>query len=473
MATIRVTRVNTEVAGIDDAVMRVTRVSADVAGVDPGTLRVTRVAADIAGNLATPNLNLIRFAVHVLMSGAAPLDEAASSGLQFTQDTATDEVYGSVQDLIFDQEIAWTSKFQPIVEQSLVFGQDLPDPGITLYGDQESALQFSDEAINSLKSEYAEDNLIFGEQAWTTNPTPYEENPEQSLIFGQVAVSDIKTESASNGLVFSQTIYGQKIVVGGISESANNGLIFTDSVGKVLILGTAIPCSSTQSLIFSEHATVPIFAIAQLNLRFTQIVARDWVHNIEQELKFGDEPSAAGSVWPRTTTQSLVFGHAVVWENTIDTCNYSPNVGESSVPGAPTPPAVTMPTLVKQNHIRLYYPTTITPTLEVIIRAPEFGNRERLEFTRINRESRGGYLEVFADPTWPKVKQLALTFTGLTEAQAQAVLSFFENTLGLQVGLEDWEGRDWHGVITTPNADLVRSQRNIVDLSFEFEGELQ
>jgi hypothetical protein len=131
-----------------------------------------------------------------------------------------------------------------------------------------------------------------------------------------------------------------------------------------------------------------------------------------------------------------------------------------------------MPTLTPQNFVRLFYPTT-SPTLEVNIRVPEFGNRERLNFTRINRESRGGTLQIFADPTWPKSKQLALTFTGLTEAQAQAVQDFFNDTLGLEVGLTDWEGRTWHGVVTTPDADLIRSRRGIVDLSFEFDGELQ
>ena len=329
----------------------------------------------------------------------------------------------------------------------------------------------------SLHVESIAQSLIFSQAAATTNPTPYNEHVVQTLVLTDAAISSLQTLLAQNGLVFTQQALKTKIIEGGLEYSASSGLVFTDAATKVKILAVAVDKSATDSLVFTSRATLPVFRVTQQTLIFAQVVAKDRIHQVEHDLIFTQEASAAGTVWNRTASNGLVFTQAIVWEDVIDTCNYSPNIGEGT---GPTPPASTIPTLTPQNFVRLFYPTT-SPTLEVNIRTPEFGNRERLQFTRINRESRGGTLQIFADPTWPKSKVLALTFTGLTESQAQAVQSFFTDTLGLEVGLTDWEGRTWHGVVTTPDADLVRSRRgrdacgnnSIVDLSFEFEGELQ
>jgi len=95
---------------------------------------------------------------------------------------------------------------------------------------------------------------------------------------------------------------------------------------------------------------------------------------------------------------------------------------------------------------RFCYPVS-HPTEFLTLRSPEFGNRDRLEFNRISRETRGGTLVVFADPIWPKIETMALTFTALTSAQVQAYLTFVKDHLGLEVGFVDWEGFYWKGVI--------------------------
>ena len=43
-------------------------------------------------------------------------------------------------------------------------------------------------------------------------------------------------------------------------------------------------------------------------------------------------------------------------------------------------------------------------TFSVSLRAPNLGNKDRLSFNRVLRETRGGTLVVFADPIWPKVQ---------------------------------------------------------------------
>ena len=475
--TLRVTRLNTDVAGLTDPTLRVTRLNVDVAGEPDPTLRVTRVNVDVAGEPATPDIRVYRHAIYVLLALEPAIEETASDSLIFDDEIDVEQIYGINQNVIFDDAAVAEITLQPTLEQNLILGQDLPEPGVTIPESASNALILQQIMDGSLHVESIAQSLIFSQAAATTNPTPYNEHVVQTLVLTDAAISSLQTLLAQNGLVFTQQALKTKIIEGGLEYSASSGLVFTDAATKVKILAVAVDKSATDSLVFTSRATLPVFRVTQQTLIFAQVVAKDRIHQVEHDLIFTQEASAAGTVWNRTASNGLVFTQAIVWEDVIDTCNYSPNIGEGT---GPTPPASTIPTLTPQNFVRLFYPTT-SPTLEVNIRTPEFGNRERLQFTRINRESRGGTLQIFADPTWPKSKVLALTFTGLTESQAQAVQSFFTDTLGLEVGLTDWEGRTWHGVVTTPDADLVRSRRgrdacgnnSIVDLSFEFEGELQ
>jgi len=121
----------------------------------------------------------------------------------------------------------------------------------------------------------------------------------------------------------------------------------------------------------------------------------------------------------------------------------------------------------------LIYPATGGATDTVELKAPNLGNRDRLSFDKINEETRGGTLIVFADPIWPKVQTLALTFSGLTSAEGQELLRFMQEHLGEEIRLSDWEQRVWRGIITTPNEPLVQDGPGCqFTASFEFEGEL-
>ncbi len=150
---------------------------------------------------------------------------------------------------------------------------------------------------------------------------------------------------------------------------------------------------------------------------------------------------------------------------------YHPFVG-AGAEDAPTPPSTTPPaTLDTTIPFQLYYPATGTPTDSLLLRTPQFGNRERLSFNRINQETRGGTLLVYADPQWPKTQTLVLSFAGLTSSEAKGLLTFMETYLGYEIGLLDWEHRYWRGVITRPDA-VVQDSRDSYSASFEFEGEL-
>jgi hypothetical protein len=122
------------------------------------------------------------------------------------------------------------------------------------------------------------------------------------------------------------------------------------------------------------------------------------------------------------------------------------------------------------DNVKFSYPiTSVTHTLT--LRGAELGNRERMHFQRINRETRGGTLIVFADPIWPKNDHLVMDFVGLTETETNQVRSFVKTTLGKQVTLRDWEGRNWVGVIVSPDNPVVRDGALCMNtVTIELEG---
>jgi len=152
---------------------------------------------------------------------------------------------------------------------------------------------------------------------------------------------------------------------------------------------------------------------------------------------------------------------------------YHPFVGVGAV-GNPTPPSAMLsgPMSGIEAPFQLVYPAEGTVTDSVTLRAPELGNKDRLGFNRVIRETRGGTLVVFADPMWPKIQTLALSFIGLRRSEAQDLLDFFDDYLGLEIGMIDWEQRYWVGIVTTPEEQIVEDSFNSYSVKFEFEGEL-
>jgi len=155
-------------------------------------------------------------------------------------------------------------------------------------------------------------------------------------------------------------------------------------------------------------------------------------------------------------------------------CQYDPSIGANSDPDAPEPPAKAIhgPMAGIQVPFQLVYPSAGTVTDSVSLRAPNLGNKDRLSFNRVLRETRGGTLIVFADPIWPKVQTLVLSFFGLFRVEAQALLAFLETHVGQEIGLIDWEHRYWRGVIITPDEPIVEDRFDGFSASFEFQGEL-
>lgn len=255
--------------------------------------------------------------------------------------------------------------------------------------------------------------------------------------------------------------------------SVNNTIVFTQIASRPYY-GTA---STTINLVseawWSERPTSTLNLIQTTDYGKTkgmEVGAMDLVQTI---VLTGD--------WSRAINQDLGLGHSLTYY-IPDPCGkkaYTPYLGESSISSNPTPPDEDLPFvqgLPEGERFQLLYPGIGEATDTVELRAPNLDNRERLAFTRINRETRGGRLTVFADPIWPQINTLVLSFTGLTKTEVDDVQAFLANHLGKEVGLIDWEGRQWVGLITSPTEPAVQDGGGACGgrftISLEFEGVL-
>jgi hypothetical protein len=103
---------------------------------------------------------------------------------------------------------------------------------------------------------------------------------------------------------------------------------------------------------------------------------------------------------------------------------------------------------------------------------PEFGDVEFLDMGVIHRKTRNLTLKSFRDSSWPKYYRIAVSFTNLTEATADAVLAFFQDRLGQSVKYTDHRGLRWVGIIITPTNKIVETGRDCMyNVSFELQGQ--
>jgi hypothetical protein len=425
--------------------------------------------AEVAGTPAQPDLRIYRAALMVLADLATGTEVSAQSTVTFSQSTDGSSLPRNAgpQTITFSATAAKISTFQPSVTQTVTFSQTVveqPSNNQTV----SNTVTFSQAIATSLATPVVQETLLFSDVAASVGTL--EVSASETVTFSHV-VGFLGPQVVEQTVTFSHAAGGGLIIPGGIEANANVTVTFSQAVQKVLIKVGATSHSATHTVTFGHRAALPIFLAMQQSVIFSDLAVSEYVYLLEQTVTF-DAPVAFTVDRPLLVTHTITFNHAIVFENKIDTCRYSPTIGGGTDPNAPPTPPATFGPVVKASQVTLFYPTT-SPTTTVIIRAPEYGDRHRLQFDRINRETRGGTLEVFADPDWPKMEIIEASFTGLKETEAQAVLDFFTLTLGLEVGFIDWHGRTWHGIVTSPDAQLIRARRGIVDLSFEFEGEVQ
>ena len=150
--------------------------------------------------------------------------------------------------------------------------------------------------------------------------------------------------------------------------------------------------------------------------------------------------------------------------------SYSPFIGNSDDTTYDEVPAAA-PTL-GQGVLTLTYPR-VTPTLTLVLKNPEFGNLDVIRFTKVDRRTRGGDRKFFTDSGWGSTQSFELEITNVcdTTATIDEILEFLNTSLGGEVGLLDWENRQWKGIIVAPETDVI-PQVGGHTVRIIFEGEL-
>jgi len=263
------------------------------------------------------------------------------------------------------------------------------------------------------------------------------------------------------------------------SRSQSSRIDFRQTASVFKVLATAIPgvATSAMSLGQSVWASLTLGPEAESIIVFAQASTGDVGFSTDDStLNLGQ--TATYSVVRATRESSSALGviqsATYILEKGSSRWQYSPFVGESTDSNAPDPPptAIDGPMVGIEVPFQLVYPSIGVVTDSVALKTPNLGNKDRLAFNRVLRETRGGTLIVFADPIWPKIQTLVLTFSGLLRVEAYELQTFISDHLGQEIGLIDWEHRYWRGVITSPSEPLVEDRFDSFTASFDFEGEL-
>lgn len=382
-------------------------------------------------------------------------------------DTATAEVIHNAISVLTLTDLAVSAAVSKRAESELELTQEARSISITVVA-EEQTIALTQEATSSIKMLSIEDTLSLADtlsvlRPWYATAVSELATIEEVFDLDTFTMVEVITglqdsascivdtvRSASNILSFYTQAIGSHDRADGIDCVAESELAISD-LGRI-----SIPKSASSTLAMSQSATATTSrpAISELS---TLGVAADVV------VVRGVSAS---------NTIDLQQAVAFILEQADTLCTYSPFVGSSTDPNAPTPPPSTYTAAGGTPGFRLQYPASGAVTDQLILRAPNLGNQDRLSMTRINRETRGGTLIIYADPIWPKVETLLLSFSGLTREEGQSLLTFMENYLGQEIRLIDWEDRLWRGVIVNPQDPVVPDGPGCkYTASFEFEGE--
>lgn len=246
------------------------------------------------------------------------------------------------------------------------------------------------------------------------------------LALTDAARSSLQTFTINDALNFTDTIVDKT------RQSLHDTLAFVDAVstnmhsqfvGHALILNDA----TTEILIHNLFVSVPLIDTTKRILVASRAVA--------------------SSLQLVQTLEVYIVRPGVF-------CNYAPSVGSGPITISTVPPTITPSTLT------LFWPT-VSPSLTVVLRNPQFGNKISYNPNRINRKSRGGKVQVFRDNKWPQFTLLTMDISMLNQTQIDAFKSFLAATLGLVVGITDHDGFNWSGIITTPDTTITQLSGSI------------
>jgi len=298
---------------------------------------------------------------------------------------------------------------------------------------------------------------------------------ESNLVLTQTVVSAIpRFASTDSNITYPKdelidVLPGESIEGYGLKQEVSVNLVLNIPLAQRVYpqqkSGPTKVGSANSHIQLSQFTRTVLYEKVLQTLNLSQTVTYDVALPVSNTLELVHSVTVLGILVRATTSQlnceSMVTFHRVQF------CDYDIGVGAGDC-GFPVPTMVE-PILVRRATTILTYPY-ITPTETLELRNPDFDNSLQLEFRRINRRSRGGTLQIYRDEAWPKSERLIFSVSALKEQTSRDLLFFLNMSVGKEIGLLDFESRQWRGIILTPSTQIKEDSKVGFSASLEFEG---
>jgi len=302
--------------------------------------------------------------------------------------------------------------------------------------------------------------------------------PENTINFSQSVINTGNIQNVSHNLMLSQDMFQSGLLE---AELAHN-LVLNDGV-TYCFSAPWTPLEIEHTLLFTDWCTGLAPQTISHSLELSDQVFRVWP--ISQALSFTQGTSvgsaknhddvltltqtvATENLLSRGLGSSSLVQQAMAYyiESSCTTKTYNRFEGSGALVGmGPAPLTWDASFALESSSGDLLH-----------LRNPETDDKHRLGFSRINRETQGGELNIYSDPSWITTHTLLFTIVALSDGRGcypdkiGSVLNFFQTYLGQEIFIHDWEGITWKGIITTPNEVATEDSDSWWTIAFEFEG---
>lgn len=217
------------------------------------------------------------------------------------------------------------------------------------------------------------------------------------------------------------------------------------------------------------HAVMRAY-LASNDLALAAVAVGGSVEDLYDYFGFEDSVGTADTEFGRPVAQSVIKQHLTfsIQGASCPEKEYAPYIGSSG--DTSYPEVSTTPPTLGTGVFTLTYPR-VTPTSTLVLKSPVFGNTDTLRFTKLDRRTRGGDRKIFSDLDWGQTQSFELVVENICSPVIDDILDFLNASVGKEIGLQDWENRDWAGVIFAPDTEVI-PQIGGWSVRIVFEGEL-
>lgn len=267
---------------------------------------------------------------------------------------------------------------------------------------------------------------------------PYREEVIHQLVFNQSISHNIRTRKPSHKLLLNQEVDYHKSI---INLEIVNFLGLTQSV-----IRPAIEISITSGYIIWQGIQLPLCETVTSELSYAQTIV-----------------GAAGVGFNNTLNLTNSVVRSVVRFRSVE----SELILENGVVGYMCDPKFNQlnPTITTIPQVKFQYGNHFKE-----FRKPDFGDKNTIDSTRINRRSRGGDLHISRASYWPETETLSLSFSYLKQEEVDWLLNFMKLTLGKKCQYLNYDNVLWEGFIMNPQTEARQLGRNNFSIDIDFEG---